>query len=151
MATTFTTALHDEGAVTAQTKLGSQTLYDRHEIAAALIINDVIRSIHIPKGAVIIDGWITCDDLETSGSSLLFTLRINDGSTQKNFFASSTVGQAGGLQRADEDAAQAPGYEVTASGFYLELLTVAAPDTGATTGTIHLFVSYTMNRIHADL
>jgi len=152
MATNFTTALHDEGDNTAQARMGSQTVYDRYELTAALIVNDAIRFMYIPKGAVILDAWMTCDDLDTHATPLITqTLQISDDSTDKVFFTASTVGRTGGLQRADEDAAEAIGYEVTTEGFFVELLTAAAPATGTATGTIYVFVSYTMNRINADV
>ena len=152
MLTTYTTALHDEGAATAYRNLGSNVLYDRFSLSAAFVINDVVRSVYIPKNAVLLDAGISCDDLDTHNTPLItLTLRVNDGSTQKNFFAASTVAQAGGMQRADVAAGNAVGYEVTSAAFYLELLVAAAPATGATSGDIELFVSYSTRRIYADL
>lgn len=146
---TLTTNLHDEGSATAQDRMGSQTLYDRYALAAALALNDVIRSVYIPKGAVLLDALVATPELDTGVDAITLTLRANDGTTQKNFFAASTVGQAGGVQRADAIPG-AINYEVTTEGFYLELLVAAGPGTGATSGTIEFQVTYTMNLIAED-
>lgn len=147
---TLTTNLHDEGQATAQDRMGSQTLYDRYALAAGLALNDVIRSVYIPKGAVLLDALIATPDLDSNATeTIALTLRVNDGTTQKNFFASSTVGEDGGVQRADAIPG-AIGYEVTTEGFYLELLVATGPATAITTGTIELQVTYTMNLINED-
>lgn len=151
MATLITTE-HDNGSKTAKNVLGSQTVYDRYDLAAALALNDVIRSVYIPKNAVLLDAMIVVDDLDTDATPLLtLTLRVNDLTTQKDFFVASTVGRAGGTQRASVAAGNALGYEVGNDDFFLELLVAAAPGTGAVTGDIELFVSYTIDRIHDDL
>lgn len=151
---TYTTALHDEGQATAFADEGPVEIYDRFTVSTALAINDVIRSAYIPKFAVILDGKIVTDDLDTNGTPLItLTYRINNGTTQRNFFSASTVGRAGGIQRADAGASAtaACGFEVTASGFFLELLVPAAPATGATAVEIRFFCRYTNRRINADL
>jgi hypothetical protein len=149
---TYTTAEHDSGANVAQSKLGSQVVYDRFDLTAALATNDVIRSVYIPKNAVLLDAWLASDDLDTHTTpTITLTLRVNDGSTQKNFFSASTVAQAGGLQRADVAAGNAVGYEVGSDDFYLEVLVAAGAATGASSGDIELCVCYTMTRINADV
>lgn len=146
---TYTTNLHDEGQATAWDRMGSQRLYDRFNVGTALALNDVIRSVYIPKDAILLDALIACEELDTGVDAITLTLRANDGTTQKNFFAASTVGQAGGVQRADAIPG-AIGYETTTEGFYLELLVAAGPGTGATDVDILFEVEYTMNRINED-
>lgn len=146
---TYTTDLHDEGQNTAQSKLGEQTVYDRFTVSTALAINDVVRSVYIPKNAILLDALVAVEELDTGADAITLTLRANDGTTQQNFFAASTVGQAGGIQRADAIPG-AVGYQVATEGFFLELLVAAGPGAGATAVDIVFEVKYTMNRIHAD-
>lgn len=152
MATTYTTTEYDKGSKTAKNVLGSQTVYDRFTQSAAFVINDVVRSVFIPKNAVILDGWVLAEDFDTHSTPLItVTLRINDGSTQKNFCTAETIAQGGGIARADLAYGNAVGYEVGSSLFFLELLIAAAPATGTTDKSFLFCVTYTMDRIHADL
>lgn len=144
---TLTTALHDEGAATAMADEGYTVVYDRFTPAAVFAANDVVRSAYIPKNAVLLDFCLMAPDLDTT-TNVTITARVNDGTTQKNFFATSTVGQAGGVARADAIAG-AIGYEVATALFYVELLIAAGPST--TNAEMVWWVAYTNRRINADL
>ena len=147
---TLTTAFHDEGNAAARKDIGPQTVYDRYDLAAALALNDVIRFRYIPKRVVCMDAWLHSDDLDTHATpTITLTLRLNDTSAQHNFFAASTVAQAGGVARADASGG-AMGFETDDDDWFLEVLCAAAPATGATSGDIDVFLTYTGERIHAD-
>lgn len=153
MATTFTTALHDEGSASPFTPVPGAAfrIYDRYDLTAALIINDLIRGPYLPKGLVITDASLVCDDLDTHTTpTVTLTLRVTNGTTTKNLFVASTVAQAGGMARADVAAGNGLYYEVPAAGYWLEILAVAAPATGATTGDIDFGLEGTMRKINAD-
>lgn len=59
-----------------------------YSTTAAASANDVIQMIKVPKGAVIVDGWITMD------SSGAFTFSVGDGSSVARFQASASVSGA---------------------------------------------------------
>ena len=150
MATTYTTKKHDEGSATAKNMVGVNYVYDRFTQSAAFVINDVVRSVYVPKNAVILDAWVGCEDLDTHATpTITLTLRLNNGTTQHNFNAAETIGQTGGLARADLYAPM--GLEITTALWYLELLVAAAPATGTTDKEIRFGLAYTMDRINADL
>jgi hypothetical protein len=139
MPTTYTSAGFNGAAVSHHHGVIARRV--TYEAATALVINDVIKFAKLPANASILDAWLAVDDLDT-GTALTLTMRLNDGSAQKNFFSASTVGQAGGVARA---AAIAPLEFVTDDDdWWLEVLVAAAP-TGGGTGTLVACILYTMN------
>jgi hypothetical protein len=145
MATTYTASAFNEQALSYAEGVISREM--TYELTAALVISDIIKFCKLPKGAVIVDAWLACDDLDTHATPLItLTLRLNDGSAQKNFFSASTVGQAGGLQRATLLAPFES--KLDSNSWWVEVLVPAAPATGAATGTIRVVVLYTMDQDH---
>lgn len=140
MATTFNST--NTGAANAVPGIG-----DGHQIkavcgvfslAAALVINDVIQSPVIPKGATILDVTVVTTDLDTNGTPLI-TLDVGYGVDPDYFVAASTTGQTGGVIR--PTAATAVPLTLTTNDT-IDVLVKAAPATGATTGTIAISVFF---------
>lgn len=61
--------------------------------------NDVYKIMTLPKGTMIGGNWAIYAGDHDSGTALVVTLRLNDGTTQKPIIYQSTVGQAGGVAR----------------------------------------------------
>lgn len=107
---------------------------------------DILRICKLESSRIqIADCFIRCSDMDTNGSpTLVFTLRVTDGTTTKVLIHQSTVGQAGGVIRPTKVPATEPGvgFVTTNGDFRVELLI----DTGAATaaaGTLE--VGLTLN------
>lgn len=113
-----------------------------YTIAAALVINDVIQSPPLPKGAVVYDVMLAVTDLDTNGAPAI-TLDVGYGTDPDYFIAASTIGQTGGVARASAVTAATP-LTLTVNDT-IDVLVKAAPATGATSGTVTLVVNYVMS------
>lgn len=139
MASTFTSAKVAAG-IQPETRMGVNEVSAEYEIAAALVINDVIQMVKIPQGARIHDVILATDDLESTGTASV--LAVGDGSDDDRFITGSTIGQAGGIERLN--AMDGLLYEYSAEDT-IDVKCTTAPTTGATSGTIRLVVRYTMD------
>lgn len=102
-------------------------------LTAALAVNDVIQMIPVFAGEKVLEVFLNSPDLDTNGSPAI-VLDVGDGDTVDRYIDGSTVGQAGGKDRAD--AAYHP-YEYAADDT-IDIKVAVGPGTGATTGTIEL-------------
>ena len=104
---------------------------------AALLINDLIKSPPLPKGAVVTDVMITTSSMGAAA----VTLDVGYGTDPDYFIAASTIGVAGGVAR----AAAATAKPLTlADNDTIDILVKVAPTTPVTTGSISLVVNYVM-------
>jgi hypothetical protein len=77
-------------------------------VTTALAANDIVKLCTLPARCVPVDFYITSTDLDTAGSpaiTLSASVLSADGTdlaASTEFFVSSTVGQAGGVARADK-------------------------------------------------
>lgn len=62
----------------------------------ALQTGDIVWLMHVPEGAIIVDGWVKVDDLDT-GTSLAYN--IGDATTTNLFFANTTTGRSAGASQ----------------------------------------------------
>ena len=109
-------------------------------LSAALVINDTIDAVVVPAGHVVTDMVLTTDDLDTNGApAVTLDVGIKGGDTDQ-FFAASTVAQAGGVVRPTVKTAFRD--VATTSDRVVQILVKAAPATSATEGAITLLVSY---------
>lgn len=115
------------------------TIYSEYAIGAALVINDVIQMVKVPKGARIVGVTLGADDLDTNGAPTI-TLDVGDGGVSDRFVAASTIAQSGAAP-ATGIAKAGFGYVYTADDT-VDVLVKAAPATGATSGSIRLAVTY---------
>lgn len=70
-----------------------------HEVSAGeLELADVIEFGQVPEGAVYVDGYLACDDLDTDGTPAL-TFDVGDDDDPDGLLDGSNVGQAGGVAR----------------------------------------------------
>lgn len=125
--------------VFARVGLGITTIIKDYSVLAALVINDVIEMIKVPKGARIIDGWLSASDLDTGTPAI--TLHVGDGGVTSRFITSSVAGQAGTLTRFTNVGGF--GYIYPANDT-IDVLVAVAPATGVA-GTITVCVSYTID------
>lgn len=114
-----------------------------YSLLAALVINDTIDFAKIPAGHVPVDVILDSDDID-SGAGAIFQvgLRTADGTTDDPdaFIKDSTVGQAGGVARANVATAFRIGSHTADRNVYLTVST--APATSATSGKIGVTVLY---------
>ena len=142
MASTFTTDKVGSG-VQPLAGIGSHAVYAEYELAAALVVNDVIQMVKVPAGARITEVILTVDDLD-SGTQLV--LDVGDGSDQDRFIKQSSIGQTGGTVRLGSGIIDgACNYKYTADDT-IDVKVQTAPQTGATSGTVCLTVFYTMQQ-----
>lgn len=117
----------------------------KYTLTAALVLNDVIQMVTVPKGAQILEIILGSDDLDTNGTPTI-VLNVGDGNLSDRFIKQQTVAQAGGVVRLGAGIAAtlvsgAIGYQYTAEDT-IDVLVQAAPATGATSGDITLAVLY---------
>ena len=105
--------------------------------AAALVINDLIQSPPLPKGAVVTDIMLCTD---TMGAAAV-TLDVGYGGDPDYFVAASTIGVAGGVVRATAATSKPLTLAVNDT---IDVLVKVAPTTPTTSGTLSLTVFYTM-------
>lgn len=103
-----------------------------------LELADVIATMTIPKGALITDGYLATDDLDSNGTPLL-TLEVGTTDDDDGYLAANTVGRAGGLARFD-GAELRDGTTLTADT-RIDVKVGAAAAT-AQAGTVTLCVKY---------
>lgn len=111
-----------------------------YAVLAALVINDVIQSPPLPKGAVVFDVMIIVSDLDTNGAPAI-TLDVGYGTDPDYFIAASTIGQTGGVARTSAVTAATP--LVLTQNDTIDVLVKAAPATGVA-GTITMAIQYVM-------
>ena len=152
MATTYK-SLQAEAGVQPHAGIGPHEAYAEFDLAlavgsggsggTALVVNDVIEMIKIPKDARILDVLLSSDDLDTDGTpAIILDVGDTDGTPDPDrYIDGATVGQAGGLQGMNNKAGHL--YQFTANGT-LNVLVETAPDVGTTTGKIKLSARYTM-------
>lgn len=126
--------------------IGYHKVFETYEASVALVINDIIQMVKVPKGATVTDLDLSVDDLDT-GAAL--TLSVGDGTTADRFIKTSTIGQAGGTVSLGSGntgaaAADALAYQYTDDDT-IDVKVIAAP-AGGGTGTIRLAVGYTMQQ-----
>ncbi len=140
MATAYS-VLNDFTVVPTPHRVGEvSTVRAEFSLSAALVINDTIAMVKVPANHVITDMVLTTDDLDTNvAPAITLDVGIVGGDTDQ-FFAASTVAQAGGVERPSVKTAYRD--VATASDRTVQVLVKAAPATGATEGKINLQVSY---------
>lgn len=145
MATTYTAA-KVASSVQSRAGLDATWVWGVYEAAVALVINDVIQMVKVPKYATILEIILACDDLD-GGTTI--TLDVGDGSSTARFISASTIGQAGGVVRLGQGitgsaAADCLHYQYTAEDT-VDVLVHAAP-TSSGVGTVKLGVAYSLNQ-----
>lgn len=103
--------------------------------SAAFVINDLIQSPVLPKGAVVTDVMLCT----ASMGAAAVTLDIGYGGDPDYFVAASTIGVAGGVVRATASTATPL---TLAANDTIDVLVKAAPTTPTTSGTLSLTISY---------
>ncbi len=107
-------------------------------LTAALALNDTIQLFDLPPRARVIGGFIKSDDIDTNGTPTV-AFNVGDSGSANRFFAASTAGQAGTVDR--NMAATGMDYLTTAkTRVFLTVST--APATGTTTGNIVVVFDY---------
>jgi hypothetical protein len=95
---------------------------------------DITWLMYVPAGAVVVDGYVKADDLDT-GTSLAYN--IGDSTTTNLFFANTTTGQSAGSSAMTTSAR----YTKFASATRLKM-TVATTSETAVAGTLMFGLSY---------
>jgi hypothetical protein len=141
MATTYSSSAV-ASTVQAKTELGVNIVKGSYALTGALVVNDVIKMVKVPSGAIIHSIFVGVPDLDSDGTPAV-TLSVGDGDSASRFVLDSTVGQATGVI-VGPSVAGGVGYAYTADDT-IDIKVTTAPDTSATTGTITMTVAYTMN------
>lgn len=146
MATTYTNPTFTDSPVYSRA-IGVHSLVVKWTFAAAIVQDDVVKMLRLPKGAVLVpDGWFieNSADFDTS-TNLTVSARVTDGSTTKTVFSALTIGQsAAAVAYPATTVVGVWGFKTTNDDFRIELTFPAGPST-ATSGTWTLGVSYSMD------
>lgn len=140
MATTFTTTETGTGVSPRTAHNGVVAVKATYTVAAALVVNDVVQMVKVPKGAQVIDLVLTATDLDTAGPTLVFD--VGDGGDTDRYIDGSTIGGTGGTARLGSGITTNTPNHTYADDDTIDVLVQVAPTTGATSGTITLSVLY---------
>lgn len=118
------------------------------EIAAALVVSDLIKMVPVPKGAKVLDVVLSTDRLDT-GTSIELDVGDTDDTDDTDRYIDSAAGLVGttatalgvttGITAARLNNPAGHNYKFVADGT-IDVLVKTAPETGTTTGTITLTV-----------
>lgn len=116
------------------------TVRSEHEVVAGeLELADVIEMVRLPKNAVIVDGYVACDDLDSGGIPALdFSVGIT-GDDPDGCITETDIGQAGGKKRFD--GAYMLNEKKLSAEDTIDVVITTAAATGAA-GTLTLVVTY---------
>jgi len=105
--------------------------------------NDTYRLIRLPKRVCIADALWQLGDHD-SGTALVLTLRVTDGTTTKTIIHQASTGQAGGIIRPTKipTTEDGVGFTTTSESFWLEVL-VSTQATGAQAAISRVIVTLT--------
>ena len=111
--------------------------YASHSITAALSAADVIQMVDVFAGETVHDVKMVVTDLDTNNSPAI-VLDVGDGTSgnSDNYIDGSTAGQGGGNDEIDANVAP----KVYSADDTIDITVQAGPGTGATTGTLQLWV-----------
>ena len=137
MATTFTSSGVATG-IMAKSLIGLNAVTATYTVSSALVVNDVIEMVKVPKGAKIVEVILACGDLDTDGTPAV-VLAVGDGTTADRFITGSTVGQAGGVTRLG--VAAGLGYVYTANDT-IDIKATTAADAMSSAADVTLTVVY---------
>lgn len=129
----------------ARNGIGIVSVTSKYSLTAALVINDVIQMVKIPKGAVIQEVILAAGDLDTASSPAI-KLIVGDGDDTDRFIKDasgiSTIAQGGGVARMNNQVGAGHQY---AADDTIDVKVDTAPTTGTTSGDITLTVIYSMH------
>lgn len=141
MASTFYSVEVARGDVPRAVTPGVYSVFGTYELAAALVINDVVQMVKVPLGARVLSVTLFTDDLDTNTTPAI-VLDVGDDGVTDRFIDGAICGQAGGMAFSLEGSyknAAGFGYTYTANNT-IDVLVQVAPATGAATGTISVIV-----------
>lgn len=114
----------------------------KYDLAAALVVGDIVKLCKIPAGCIPIDCRLEMDDLDTGtaliGSLALMEMGGSDILANSELIKTNVLGQAAGVVRMDNlDTARRAVLEVSVEKQrFLVYKVTTAPGTGAATGRI---------------
>lgn len=117
----------------------SASIVSTYEVGTALVVDDIIQMVKVPRDCTVTDVILVVDDLD-SGTTI--TLDVGYGGNDDYFVVANTVGQAGGLIRSG--AATAFPLELSANDT-IDVHVDTAP-TGGGVGTVTIVVDYVATR-----
>lgn len=141
MATTYSSS-KVATTVTARGDLEITCQSATYTTTAAIVINDVIQMVKVPKGATVLDLYLDTTDLDSNGAPAI-TMSVGDGNSTARYINATTIGRTGGFIGPNA-ATQAVPYTYTSEDT-IDVTFPAAPATYAA-GTIKLVVFYTMQQ-----
>ena len=120
------------------------------DVDTALALNDIIHMGFLPEDHIMVDAMVDADELDTGADAITLQAgALNTGATDidlpnsggASWVGSSTVGQAGGVARADSEAiTRVPVSSTVRRNIGLKV--AAGPGTGATGVKVGLTVWY---------
>lgn len=113
----------------------------RHPLLAASfpVLNDTINFFKIPKNVKIVSAVLAGTDMDT-GATLVWTLRLTDGTTTKNLVAAQDGSTAAFCTNIDEE--EGLGFVTDTDDYRVEVLVATAAGTAAD-GTLTVSLTYT--------
>ena len=115
----------------------------KYDLAAALVVDDIVKLCKIPAGCIPIDARLEMDELDSGADALVGSLALMEPGgadiiADSELILANTLGQAAGVARMDNlDTARRLVLEVAVDNQrFLVYKVTTAPGTGATSGRI---------------
>jgi hypothetical protein len=111
------------------------------------VINSTLKLFQLPaKGIQINDCFVQCDQIDSNATpTVVFDLRVTNGTTTKTLISASSAGQAGGFTRPTRKAATEDGIGFTTDNdnYWIEAKWTTAVATVDTTKTFNVGINLT--------
>jgi hypothetical protein len=134
-----------------QNVTGSSVRVSTFALTAALALNDTITMCYLPDNAVVLDVAIATDTALDTNAASTIAYDVGDAGSANRFIAAVAQGNNIPLPITASTLSATMGYQYTTSGAETKnaiIVTVhTAPATGATTGTLRLKISYSMQAL----
>ena len=144
-ATFYSPATTSGSGIFARAGIGLTSITGTYALPATndLDTNDLIKMVHIPNGATVLEVIV---DIPSGGldTSTGVSWSVGDDGSEARYIATHTTGRSGGGGIVRRDVGGGGGYKYTADNT-IDIKIVAGSTTNTTTGTIKLTVIYTMD------
>ncbi len=142
MASTFLSAKAAAGVQPHESVDGVNCITATYALTAALVDEDIIQMVKLPKGSRVIDLVLSVTDLDTNVSPAII-LEVGDGADVDRYIDASTIGQTGGTVRLGSGITTNTQAFTSTADDTIDVHVETAPATGAATGSLTLSVTYT--------
>jgi|SRR5579863_292194 len=143
--TTYNATREQGGVEPVQNATGDITVVSTFALTQALAVNDIINMLDVPLNAVVTEVNLSADELDTNAAATI-AYDVGDSNSAQRFIAAAAQSNGVALAPTRMNVAAGLGYQYT-SRTTIQVKVHTGPATGATSGTVRLAVTYSMQSI----